>query len=342
MSDVRSRSLLLLTSSTHHAGSSFAFDLQNVDSSQLAFDRVVLHSVDRTPSTLRLESLVTLGLDEFSHVGASDQKDESLLKGLLSAASADPDPRIIFSNLAVPDSIQQSFPVTFHALIRAATVDDLLLLPVSNIKSADGRLPLGQILQNSCTRCDSLSSPVDASRLPHVGPKTLDAATDRRQLIHSAVNSLKLSSMSSRGVEAGLLLLNDYLDESHEISQTMEGKGNPKTGDYWHGIMHRREPDAGNASYWFRRVGHHPEMETLAANLMTWMTELQCSSQQIAIAQQTVLKNRAWDAMAMVQLSTSALRSPGSNAEFTCRIVQYLEMLNLLSWTLVSECFVKS
>lgn len=336
MSDVRSRSLLFLTSSTHHADSSFAFNFQNVDSSQPAFDQVVLHSVDRTPSTLRLESLATLGLDEFSYVGASDQRDESLLNELLSAASAVQGPRIIYSSLAVPDSIQQSLPVTFHELLRAATADDLLLLPVSDIKLADGRLTLAQILQNSNTRCDSLSRPVDASRLPHVGPKSLSLATDRRHRIHSEVHSLKLSSMSSCCVEAGLLLLNDYLNESHEISQTMEGKGNPKTGDYWHGIMHRREPDAGNASYWFRRVGHHPAMETLAANLTTWMTELQCSSQQIELAQQTVVKNEEWDAIAMVQLSTTALRSPGSNAEFTCRIVQYLEMLNLLSWTLVN------
>ena len=246
---MRSRSLLLLTSSNSRLDSSLAKSLQSVISSQPGFDQVVLRSVDGTPSALPLESLTTLGLDEFSHIGASDQKDESLLKELLSAASAEPLPRIIYSSMAVPDSIQRSLPAPLHGLLRIATDDGLLLLPVSDTKSVDGRLTLRQFLQNSNARYDSLPRPVDAICLPHVGPTTLDSSTDRRRRIHSAVNSLKLSSMSSRCVEAGLLLLNDYLDESHEISQTMEGKGNPKTGDYWHGIMHRREPDAGNASY---------------------------------------------------------------------------------------------
>jgi hypothetical protein len=45
-----------------------------------------------------------------------------------------------------------------------------------------------------------------------------------------------------------------FLDQSHEISQSI---GTPE-GSYWHGIMHRHEPDYSNAKYWFRRVGRHP------------------------------------------------------------------------------------
>ncbi len=59
---------------------------------------------------------------------------------------------------------------------------------------------------------------------------------------------------------AGLWLRFDFLDESHAISQ--EDEGNPDR-DFWHGVMHRREPDASNAKYWFRRVGHHPVMDQL-------------------------------------------------------------------------------
>lgn len=53
---------------------------------------------------------------------------------------------------------------------------------------------------------------------------------------------------------AGMLLRLDFLEESHRISQSISGD----TGSYWHGIMHRREPDYGNAAYWFNRAGAHP------------------------------------------------------------------------------------
>jgi hypothetical protein len=64
----------------------------------------------------------------------------------------------------------------------------------------------------------------------------------------------------ARAALAVLWLRYDFLDESHDISQTIE----TATGGYWHGIMHRREPDGGNAKYWFRRVGRHPVFEPLA------------------------------------------------------------------------------
>ena len=52
---------------------------------------------------------------------------------------------------------------------------------------------------------------------------------------------------------AGLWLRFDFLDESHAISQEIK----TPTGGFWHGIMHRREPDYDNAKYWFHRVGEH-------------------------------------------------------------------------------------
>ena len=62
---------------------------------------------------------------------------------------------------------------------------------------------------------------------------------------------------------AGLWQVNDFLDESHSQSQSIEGEGSDRNGDYWHGIMHRREPDWWNSKYWFRRVGQHPCFEEL-------------------------------------------------------------------------------
>ena len=53
---------------------------------------------------------------------------------------------------------------------------------------------------------------------------------------------------------AGLWFRYGFLERSHEISQDLP----TAEGSYWHGIMHRHEPDYSNAKYWFRQVGEHP------------------------------------------------------------------------------------
>src|SRR5262249_1486834 len=64
----------------------------------------------------------------------------------------------------------------------------------------------------------------------------------------------------ARACFAGLWLYHDFLDESHTISQDID----TATGSYWHGILHRREPDAAKAAAWCRRVGEYPMFEALA------------------------------------------------------------------------------
>lgn len=58
---------------------------------------------------------------------------------------------------------------------------------------------------------------------------------------------------------SGLWLAFNYLDESHKISQDHE----TPTGNFWHAIMHRREPDPSNSKYWWHRVGSHPVLDQL-------------------------------------------------------------------------------
>ncbi|MGC6448463.1 MAG: hypothetical protein ACON5J_18690 [Rubripirellula sp.] len=60
--------------------------------------------------------------------------------------------------------------------------------------------------------------------------------------------------------ESGLWLLAGDLERSHSISQSIE----TASGSFWHGIMHRRECDFGNAKYWFRRVGQHPSFSVIS------------------------------------------------------------------------------
>lgn len=64
-------------------------------------------------------------------------------------------------------------------------------------------------------------------------------------------------------LHAGWLEVLGFSDESHAVSQSVEGQGQPPHGDFWHAIHHRREPDPGNAGYWFRRVSRHPLLREL-------------------------------------------------------------------------------
>ena len=64
---------------------------------------------------------------------------------------------------------------------------------------------------------------------------------------------------------SAILLWLDDLHGSHEISQGISSR----EGSYWHGIMHRREPDYSNAKYWFRKVPTHPIHEKLS----TWVSK---------------------------------------------------------------------
>ena len=60
---------------------------------------------------------------------------------------------------------------------------------------------------------------------------------------------------------AGLLQIHDFWDASHDAAQRADDQGEREFSAYWHGIAHRREPDAGNAAYWFRRVGRHRDLQ---------------------------------------------------------------------------------
>jgi len=104
--------------------------------------------------------------------------------------------------------------------------------------------------------------------LPH--PTALDAGTpnraagDRLRGIDAAelfAPAAVRDEDAARACLAGLWLKFDYLDESHRIAQDVH----TADGSFWHGIMHRREGDYGNAKYWFRRVGPHPVLAQLAA-----------------------------------------------------------------------------
>ncbi len=128
-----------------------------------------------------------------------------------------------------------------------------------------------------------------------------------------AIQSVKGSTPRQTALlKAGLYLLHDYLDESHVQSQSMEGD---RDADLWHAIMHRREPDYGNAKYWCRRVGPHRVHDQLAP----------LAAPILAQAGITGFTPEKWDALKFVDLCERVAKE-NSPANRATRHVQWIEM----------------
>jgi len=78
---------------------------------------------------------------------------------------------------------------------------------------------------------------------------------------------------------------------------------------FWHAIMHRQEPDAANAAYWFRQVGRHPIFSDLGIE-----------------AQKAGFDTSAdWDPFAFIDFCEAARATPGSQEEDLARKLQLIE-----------------
>jgi hypothetical protein len=101
-------------------------------------------------------------------------------------------------------------------------------------------------------------------------------------------------------VRAGLFFYFNCWTDAHEVAQNIESP----EGSYWHALVHRQEPDAGNAGYWFRRVGSHaifPALRKFAAG-------------------QGIDFGPAWDPIAFVEYCGKARK--GSEEERRAQAVQ--------------------
>jgi hypothetical protein len=68
--------------------------------------------------------------------------------------------------------------------------------------------------------------------------------------LRTAISELR----TTESVRSGLYLYCGCWDEAHSAADSVDRPD----GYFWHGVVHRQEPDPGNAAYWFRKTAVHP------------------------------------------------------------------------------------
>ena len=110
---------------------------------------------------------------------------------------------------------------------------------------------------------------------------------------------------------AGLWLYFSCFEEAHRLID------DPRTpeGTYWHAILHRQEPDEGNAAYWFRRLGRHPIFESLGEIARTILTTFPKAEFRV----------ERWDPFAFAAYCGRARQQPGTPQERAAKEIQRAE-----------------
>jgi len=145
-----------------------------------------------------------------------------------------------------------------------------------------------------------LSIDGNGSRMMPLVARGASSSEAHRILKASAANVLFPESAAPSAAMAGLWLYFSSFDEAHAVAQDDPSQ----EGSYWHAIVHRQEPDAGNAAYWFRQVGTHPIFPALA---------------------RAAGRSGRWDPFAFLEMCEQARRHPGSEQETRARVIQRAE-----------------
>ena len=110
---------------------------------------------------------------------------------------------------------------------------------------------------------------------------------------------------------AGLWLYFSCFEEAHDL---VSASTTPEC-ELWHAILHRQEPDSGNAAYWFRKAGTHPVYSKI-------------SHAAIRILDQhpdAEFRSGKWDPFAFIAFCERARMQPGTVQERAALEIQRAE-----------------
>jgi hypothetical protein len=139
------------------------------------------------------------------------------------------------------------------------------------------------------------------------------------------------SKVDETALRAGLFQWHDFLDESHQLSQSIEGEGEDQLGDYWHAVMHRREPDYSNAKYWFRQIGRQQIFRPLQKEADATLAKF--SDPEAGRWRDRLQPASNWDPFAFVDMCEACAADETTDLAYAARRIQYIEMSLLMGMT---------
>ena len=130
-------------------------------------------------------------------------------------------------------------------------------------------------------------------------------------------------------LSSGLLQIYDFWEESHECAQTADDKGEKQISAHWHAICHRREPDPGNANYWWARVRNNRISNSLEEIIAA--TEPELTVDELVVAK-SLIDHGKFNHRMMTSNAISVCS--GSSQEKFLRIVQKYELFFMFNDTI--------
>ncbi len=146
-----------------------------------------------------------------------------------------------------------------------------------------------------------------------------------------------VNAVPGKLVLAALMNKNDDLESCHSICQKV-GQDS-LCGNYWHGIVHRREPDFENARGWFRKSEGLPAYQDIFKDVLGFlqrvlqMPEYGEAREKALSFMQHLRARGTWDPVYMVDMCEACARSGDEREERMLEEVQEVEFNTMFNWT---------